>query len=65
MNPDRKLAAVMAAVTMYIQNEEEALLQAPPQKPARHAVAVSPLWGMSGRQHQMQLRGLMQLRTFK
>jgi len=65
MKNDRKLAAVAAAVNMYIQTEEEALLQPPPEKPARRRAAAAPLWGLSGRQHQMQLRGLMQLRTFK
>ena len=70
MNADRKtLAAAVAGVLAYIKTEEEALCAqqmgipaagrtSPPTRPVK-------LWGVSGRQEQMHLRGLMQLRTFK
>ena len=69
----KKITAAAAAVLQYIKSEEEAIaLQfAPyataPQMPAifqqPDASQVKP-WGLSGRQAQMQMRNLMQLRTF-
>jgi len=68
-----KTAAAIAAVMQYIKIEEEAIamqsaMQAPqPQMPRFSqlpAPAVKP-WGVSGRQAQMQMRNLMQLRTFR
>jgi hypothetical protein len=50
--------------------EEEAILMQQaamggmPQAPSVSAPAISP-WGMNGRQTQMQMRNLMQLRTFR
>ena len=71
MEKQKKISAAIAAVMHYIQEEEAmlmqqmamgGLLQAPsvsaPTKP------VSP-WSLNGRQTQMQIRNLMQLRTFK
>ena len=68
-----KTAAAMAAVLQYIKTEEEAIatqsvMQAvPPQMPmfARQPTPVVKPWGVSGRQAQMQMRNLMQLRTFR
>jgi predicted RNA polymerase sigma factor len=73
MEHAQKTAAAIAAVLQYIKTEEEAIAMqnamqaaasqmprfAPPQAPA-----VKP-WGVSGRQTQMQMRNLMQLRTFR
>ena len=69
----KKITAATAAVVQYIKSEEEAIaLQfAPyataPQMPAifqqPDASQMKP-WGLSGRQAQMQMRNLMQLRTF-
>ena len=61
----------MAAVMNYITTEEEAIciqsMAAPavPPSPAPFAVAPMKLWGASGRQAQMQMRNLMQVRTFR
>ena len=57
----KKIAAAMAAVMQYLQEEELAALQAAP--PAKEAAAGPKLWALNGRQTQMQLRNLMQLRA--
>ncbi len=68
----KKAVAATAAVLQYIKSEEEAVAMqfAPyaeaPQMPAilqTHAPQIK-LWGLSGRQTQMQMRNLMQLRTY-
>jgi hypothetical protein len=68
----KKATAATAAVMQYIRSEEEAIAMqfapyaAVPQMPAisqPHAPQLKP-WGLSGRQTQMQMRNLMQLRTF-
>jgi len=71
MEERKKIAAATAAVLNYIVTEEEAICiqsMAPPGvKPAPVPSAAAPvrLWGISGRQAQMQMRNLMQMRTFK
>jgi hypothetical protein len=60
----KKIAAALAAVTQFLQEEELAALQF--ASPAAEA-ALPPgpaLWALNGRQTQMQLRNLMQLRAF-
>ena len=73
MENAQKTAAAIAAVMQYIKTQEEAIamqnaMQAAPfqmPQPAQPpAPAVKP-WGVSGRQAQMQMRNLMQLRTFR
>ena len=73
MGNARKATAAVAAVLQYIKTEEEAIaiqsatLAAQPQLTMAApppAAAVKP-WGVNGRQTQMQLRHLMQLRTFR
>ena len=70
MTDDKKMAAAIAAVMHYIQEEEAAGIQAAmagmPLAPGVLASAdiIKP-WGMSGRQAQMQMRQLMQMRTFQ
>jgi len=71
MKDNKKVIAAMAAVTYYLQEQEAAMAQqaaagSMPQFPAAQlpAVTVKP-WGLNGRQTQMQLRNLMQLRTFR
>jgi hypothetical protein len=67
----KKATAAAAAVLQYIKSEEEAIaMQFAPyaaglQMPAifPYAPQVKP-WGLNGRQTQMQMRNLMQLRTF-
>jgi hypothetical protein len=65
----KQMAAAIAAVFEYIRSEEEALcVQA--MYAARQAAPPAPAmpparpWGISGRQQQMDLRNLMQLRAF-
>ena len=66
---DKKRAAAIAAVMSFIKSEEELVAaQAmagrgagrPPAGPA-----AANLWAVSGRQALMQLRNLMQLRSFR
>ena len=58
MDTKKKMAAAMAAVTAYMRSQEEAAAAVP-------AIEPSPLWGMSGRMAQMQLRNMMQMKAFK
>ena len=48
----------------YIQTEEEALVMPPPARPEPRRFEQGNLWGLSGRQGMMQMRGLMQMKTF-
>ncbi len=71
MENRKKIAAAISAVMSYIQTEEEAIcmhsMAAPSVEPVPEAYAAAPvkLWGMSGRQAQMQMRNMMQMKTFK
>ena len=71
MENNKKIAAVTAAVMNYIMTEEEAIYiesMARPSVqavPAPYAAAPVKLWGVSGRQSQMQMRSMMQMRTFR
>lgn len=60
----KKFAAAIAAVMQVLQEEELAALQAAAMEAAPAAPAGPKLWALNGRQAQMQLRNLMQLRTF-
>ena len=58
----KKITAAIAAVMQYLQEEAElAALQAAPVAVA--APEGPKLWALNGRQTQMQLRNLMQLRS--
>jgi hypothetical protein len=71
----KKMAAALAAVTAYLKSEEEARMvsgdpysqqgQAPGAVTVVEKIMVhqNP-WGNSGRQAQMQMRSLMQLKSF-
>jgi len=65
---EKKMAAALAAVSAYLQQEEEALHRqlAAAMAPAGAQMAAPPqnLWGQSGRQNMMQLRSMMQLKGF-
>ena len=72
MEETRKIAAAISAVMNYIKTEEEAIciqsLAEPAVEPIPEAYAAAApvkLWGMSGRQAQMQMRNMMQMKTFK
>jgi len=60
----KKFAAAMAAVMQYLQEEEQAALQFETMGAAPAAPIGPKLWALNGRQAQMQLRNLMQLRAF-
>jgi hypothetical protein len=73
MDHKKKAAAAMSAVMHYIKSEEEfAAMQAgigiadDAQRAGRLAGPAAPVnaWGVNGRQTQMQLRNLMQFRSF-
>lgn len=70
----KKLAAAMAAVFAYIKTSEESSAYQASQtaefvqkSPAmsQQAIAQPNLWGISGRQFQMQASSMIQLRMFK
>ena len=61
---EKRLAAALAAVATYIQTEEEALVMPPPVKPEPRRFDQGNLWALSGRQGMMQMRNLMQMKTF-
>ena len=71
MENNKKAAAAVAAVMNYLMTEEEAIciqsMARPSVLPAPAPYAATPvkLWGASGRQAQMQMRNMMQMRTFK
>ena len=72
MENQKKISAAIAAVMHYIQEEEAVLMQqaamgSMPQvlsSVSVPATSTSP-WSMNGRQTQMQMRNLMQMRTFR
>jgi len=59
----KKISAAIAAVMQYLQEEELAALQFAPPAAEAAALAGPKLWALNGRQTQMQLRNLMQLRA--
>ena len=59
---EKKLAAALAAVSAYIQTEEEALVMPPPVKPEPRLSKTPNLWGVGGRQEIMQMRNIMQMK---
>ncbi|MGD2187712.1 MAG: hypothetical protein PVI71_16390 [Desulfobacterales bacterium] len=73
MENARKTTAAAAAVLLYIKTEEEVIamqsaMQAAQPQLSKFAPQTAPVvksWGISGRQAQMQMRHLMQLRTFR
>ena len=67
---DTKQAAAIAAVMAYMEAEEEIVcalaLQSQPSLPGPPPPAPPPQkpWGLNGRQAQMHLRSMMQLKAF-
>ena len=62
MKDKKKRVAAVSAVMEYIQKEEDQKSQQllPPVEFSN----INNLWGISGRQAQMQLRNMMQLKAF-
>jgi len=68
MENKKKIVAATAAVMSYIKTEEEAVGMQPAIVTdsadfVSRRVSLN-LWGISGRQAQMQMRGLMQMKAF-
>ena len=61
----KRVTAAIAAVTAYLQYEQEAGMPGVVEEAASVPAAPVRLWGISGRQAQMQNRTLMQMRAFK
>ena len=59
----KKMAAALAAVSLYLQQEEAAKAGTAPTMPAAPTLDTS-YWGQSGRQEMMAMRKLIQLRVF-
>ena len=59
----KRIAAAITAVTRYIRQEEEIYTQPVPTVTPVPSVKLK-LWGLSGRQAQMQMRNLMQMKAF-
>ena len=59
----KKIAAAIAAVMQYLQEEEMAALQFASPAAETAAPAGPKLWALNGRQTQKQMRNLMQLRA--
>jgi len=68
MDDKKKIVAATAAVMSYIKTEEEAVgMQSAIVTDSNDFVSRPVplnLWGISGRQAQMQMRGLMQMKAF-
>ena len=68
MENRKKKAAAISAVMSYIKTEEEAFslqpIAAADHAPYSSAPVQLKLWGISGRQAQMQMRNLMQMKAF-
>lgn len=59
----KKMAAALAAVSLYLQQEQEAQnMQGVSEQVAPGAQ--TSMWGHSGRQEMMAMRRLIQMRTF-
>jgi hypothetical protein len=67
MEDKKKRAAAISAVMAYIKTQEEAVAMQPVpvlnQAGASNQVHAN-LWGVSGRQSQMQIRNLIQMKAF-
>ena len=69
MSDKNKITAAVSAVMSYLEEEAAVSIQVAPQginEPAAGPVPSAPVsfWGVSGRQAQMQMRNLMQLKAF-
>ena len=72
MDNRKKQAAAIAAVVNYLKAEQETVaMQAAAVPAVEHSPGAYPaapplkVWGISGRQAQMQMRNMVQMKTFK
>jgi hypothetical protein len=61
---EKELAAVLAAVGLYMASEEEAVVEAMLPRPVVPEPEYRP-WSLGGRRAQMEQRFLMQMRAFR
>ncbi len=62
---EKKLAAAIGAVSAYIRMEEEIMFhQGSLKNHGRRPLPQGNLWGYAGRQGMMQMRNMMELKTF-
>lgn len=62
---NRKMAAALAAVNAYLQQEEALVSEQMAESSAQQARLTEPNgWGMSGRVEMMTMRRLIQMRAF-
>jgi hypothetical protein len=66
MTKDKKTVAAISAVMSYINQEQAMTAQPVAETAPRFSAMVPPvrMWGVSGRQAQMQFRNQMQLKMF-
>ena len=74
MKADRKQSAAISAVVSYIKAQEEAFASTEPESGEFSAVEAPgtgmpapamSVWNLSGRQQQMQMRNLMQMKALQ
>jgi hypothetical protein len=64
-NQGKKMAAALAAVSLYLQQEEAMAAEKQQALPACNSQHLDfSQWGQSGRQEMMAMRKLIQLRAF-
>ncbi len=65
-NREKKMAAALSAVSAYMQQEQEAYVEAltAAMEPPKPPTVELNLWGQSGRQSMMAMRNLMQMKAF-
>ncbi|MCP3862036.1 MAG: hypothetical protein GY695_02670 [Aestuariibacter sp.] len=61
---EKKLAAAIGAVSALIRMEEEAMAFGPPEIRGRRKLPQGNLWGNAGRQGIMNMRNMMEMKTF-
>lgn len=59
----KKMAAALAAVNAYLQQEEAQVAAQPPEPVLQPVQAVESGWAMSGRMEMMTMRRLIQMRA--
>ncbi|MFN2354646.1 MAG: hypothetical protein ABR512_09005 [Desulfopila sp.] len=60
----KKMAAALAAVNAYMQEEEALAQQEKEVRVDRQPPPQLSPWGLSGRQHMMSMRQLLQMKAF-
>jgi mevalonate pyrophosphate decarboxylase len=63
-SPRKKMAAALAAVNLYLQQEEAQMAQEQQASLKQPESFQFSQWGQSGRQEMMAMRKLIQLRAF-